>query len=111
MALLSTTHGRKRPERQGRLLARPQVGARGTTIGSQLLGLGGKRDGLLYVPAGLPMNRPAPLVVMLHDAGGGARGGLAPFLPLADAAGLILLAPDSRGGTWDLIQGGHGPDV
>src|SRR5262249_28803123 len=30
---------------------------------------------------------------------------------LADATGLILLAPTSRGPTWDLIQDGFGPDV
>ncbi len=96
---------------QGWLLARPQVGGKGTTIGSQPLGLGGKRDGLLYVPAGLPTNRPAPLVVMLHDAGGGASDSVAPLVVLADAAGLILLAPDSRGGTWDLIKAALGPDV
>jgi len=31
--------------------------------------------------------------------------------PLADAHGLILLAPDSRGVTWDVIRGAYGPDV
>ena len=71
----------------------------------------GGRDGLLYVPSGYHPDRPAPLVVMLHGAGGSARGALAPFLPHADAAGLLLLAPDSRGQTWDFIRGAYGPDV
>jgi phospholipase/carboxylesterase len=31
--------------------------------------------------------------------------------PLADRSGLILLAPDSRRQTWDVISGGYGPDV
>jgi phospholipase/carboxylesterase len=29
----------------------------------------------------------------------------------AEARGIILLAPDSRGRTWDLILGDYGPDV
>jgi phospholipase/carboxylesterase len=48
---------------------------------------------------------------MLHGAGGEARGGLTPLMPLADSAGLILLAPDSRMQTWDVIYGEYGPDV
>jgi predicted esterase len=31
--------------------------------------------------------------------------------PLADAARVILLAPDSRGGTWDVLLGEFGPDI
>jgi phospholipase/carboxylesterase len=30
---------------------------------------------------------------------------------LADEAGVILLAPESRGRTWDVLVGGYGPDV
>ena len=80
-------------------------------LGLQPLGLDGARDGLLHVPAGYRADRPAPLVVMLHGAGGVARHGLDPFVPFADEAGLILLAPDSRRQTWDVIRGGYGPDI
>ena len=73
--------------------------------------LDAERDGLLYVPVGYQADRPAPLALMLHGAGGSARHGLAPLLPLADAAGLILLAPDSRRQTWDIILGRYGPDI
>ena len=31
--------------------------------------------------------------------------------PLARRHGCLLLAPDSRGRTWDVILGGYGPDV
>jgi phospholipase/carboxylesterase len=48
---------------------------------------------------------------MLHGAGGNAQHGLALLQPLADAAGLLLLAPASRAATWDVIRGGYGPDV
>jgi predicted esterase len=75
------------------------------------LGLNGSRDGLLYVPASYRAASPAPLVVMLHGAGGTANGGLAPFLDRAEAWDLLLLAPDSRLRTWDVLLGGYGPDV
>jgi len=81
------------------------------TPGLHQFGLESGRDGLLYVPAVYHPEAPAPLVLMLHGAGGDARGGIDPFLALADRAGLLLLAPDSRGSTWDLVIGSHGPDV
>jgi len=98
----------------GRLTARPGSPETAGPVGLHRLGLDGRRDGLLYVPEGYRVERPAPLVLMLHGAGGSAQGGLAPFRELADAAdiaGVLLLAPDSRGPTWDVILGGFGPDV
>jgi len=95
----------------GRLLARPTQATRTAPSGLQPLGLSTQRDGLLYVPKNYQASRPAPLVVMLHGAGGDARGGLTPFQNLADATGLILLAPASRGRTWDVLVGGYGPDI
>lgn len=99
--------------KHGRLSARPGVPpAEAPARGLLPLGLGGRRDGLLYVPRSYRADRPAPLVVMLHGAGGNARNGLGPWRKLADEAGLLLLAPDSRGSTWDLIAGdAYGPDV
>ena len=99
------------PARQGRLLARPGQPAGPAPLGLQPLGLDGPRDGLLYVPAGYQPDRPTPLVLMLHGAGGNAHHALDPLRHLADAAGLILLAPDSRRQTWDVIMGGYGPDI
>jgi predicted esterase len=75
------------------------------------LGLDGPRDGLLYVPATYRAAHPAPFVLMLHGAGGTGQQGLSPFLPSADAVGLLLLAPEARQPTWDLLRGGYGPDV
>ena len=81
------------------------------TVGLRPLGLDDTRDGFLYVPAGYRPERPAPLILALHGAGGTAQHALEPLLPLADEAGLLLLAPASRRATWDLITGGYGPDV
>jgi phospholipase/carboxylesterase len=101
-----------------RLTARP--GARSGRCGDGLapglgrLGLGRDRDGLLYVP---PKGRgrggaPAPLIVSLHGAGShGATMVAEPVLARADAIGALILAPDSRGDSWDVLSGGFGPDV
>ncbi len=98
--------------RRGRLRARPgPPGAEERPVGLLPVGLGADRDGLLFVPERAQAGAPLPLIVMLHGAGGDARGGLAPFLDRADDAGVILLAPESRGRTWDVLLGGYGPDV
>lgn len=72
---------------------------------------GARRDGVIYVPAGYTPARPAPLVVMLHGAGGSAAGGLRPFEGLANERGFVLLAPESRAMSWDIRWGSFGPDV
>jgi phospholipase/carboxylesterase len=99
---------------RGRLLARPTSLPPDTTVptGLRPLGLSSGRDGLIYVPEGYgTKDDEAPLALMLHGAGGNARSGISPFLNLADEAGLVLLAPESRGRTWDVLVGGYGPDV
>ena len=97
---------------KGRLLARPSPSRPAAAAGLRPLGLGSGRDGLLYVPPGYGgAEEKAPLALMLHGAGGDARSGISHFLGLADEAGLVLLAPESRGRTWDVLAGGYGPDV
>jgi phospholipase/carboxylesterase len=98
---------------QGRLRARPGPPPSHAAVSTGLrpLGLGSTRDGLLYVPAGYGEQVKAPLALTLHGAGGNARSGISHFLHLADTAGVVLLAPESRGRTWDVLVGGYGPDV
>jgi phospholipase/carboxylesterase len=97
----------------GRLTARP--GHPATTqapTGLQPLGLNGSRDGFLWVPTDYQPAHPLPLVLMLHGAGGNARGSLNYFLPAMEQAKVLLLVPDSRLRTWDLIEeGSYGPDA
>jgi predicted esterase len=74
--------------------------------------LGAARESYLYVPVGYRTERKAPLVLLLHGAGGHARQGLQLLRNLADATGIILLAPASRERTWDLLVGRrYGPDA
>ena len=58
-----------------------------------------------------PAAGPLPLMVFLHGAGSGAQRLLQRFGKAGDDAGVAVLAPDSRGPTWDAIRGGFGPDV
>ncbi|MFL5625985.1 MAG: alpha/beta hydrolase [Ktedonobacteraceae bacterium] len=109
---MSPTQNTRARALQARLLARPSPTAlEDAPTGLLPLHLGGSRDGALYVPPNYRPDRPSPLVLMLHGAGSNGQVGLAPFLPVADMAGLLLLAPDSRQPTWDVIVGNYGPDV
>jgi phospholipase/carboxylesterase len=79
--------------------------------GEAPIGIGSERDGVIYAPASYRPGRAAPLVVMLHGAGGSARRGLPRLQRLADERGLLILAVDSRASTWDALLRGFGPDT
>ena len=75
------------------------------------LGLGTERDGFLFVPRNNSARSPAPLVIMLHGATQRARM-FERMAAVADSLGVVILAPDSREVTWDIIAGGgFGPDI
>jgi len=69
------------------------------------------REAVLVVPEGLPTNAPLPLLVMFHGAGGEANRVLPHLVPHARARRFLLLAPQSTHPTWDIVIGGHGPDL
>jgi predicted esterase len=98
---------------QGRFNARPpdHPTMEAAPTGLHPLGLNAERDGVRYVPANHDPARPAPLVLMLHGATGNGRRTVESLMQLADEFGLILLAPDSRLRTWDVLSGGYGPDI
>jgi phospholipase/carboxylesterase len=93
-----------------RLRARPRPPTVDARIGASALDLSPGRDGLLYVPASYDPQRPHPLLVALHGAGGQAADWTG-FYTAAEDRGLILLIPESRGTTWDRVRGSFGPDV
>jgi phospholipase/carboxylesterase len=94
------------PVSVGRLTARP-LGLRTTwSPGTHPLGLENARDAVLHVPANAG-EAPLPLIVLLHGAGGSGEPFLRRLRATAEAAGLAILAPDSRGRTWDAIQAEH----
>ncbi|HYP13908.1 MAG TPA: phospholipase [Bryobacteraceae bacterium] len=96
---------------KARLAARPKSAERKREPGQLALGLTPQRDALLYIPEQYSSDRPTPLVVSLHGAGGNQNHGLDLLRSEADKHGFVLLSPASRRGTWDVIESGFGPDV
>lgn len=108
----STQPVKSKQKATGQILSRPSVPTEaGATSGLHPLGLERQRDGLIYVPKLYQPGSSVPLVLMLHGAGGDAEGALRILEGLADAYGLLLLAVESRGRTWDVIINDYGPDV
>jgi predicted esterase len=98
-----------RSHSEARLLARPHALSTIPPAGTTNLELASGRDGLLYIPASAKPG--APLLIMLHGATGSGARVLTRVQPIADELGFIVLAPDSRAGTWDVTTGQVGADV
>lgn len=75
-----------------------------------MLGLDEVRDAILQLPA-KAAGAPLPLLVLCHGAGGSAEGVLERLGPAPAEAGVAVLAPYSRGSSWDAIRDGFGHDV
>ncbi|QBK05709.1 esterase [Hylemonella gracilis] len=69
------------------------------------------REAVLVVPEGLDADAPVPMLVLCHGAGGEADKMLPFFVRWARAGRFLLLAPQSMFPTWDIVIGGHGPDL
>ena len=73
---------------QGKLYARPAAGhsidQSPPLLGLQPLGTGARRDGLIYTPRSYEHGQPSPLCIIMHGAGGNAKGAL--FPPMEDIA-------------------------
>jgi phospholipase/carboxylesterase len=94
------------------LQARPVPVTASAPHGLQPLNVGASRDGYIYVPPRYKPAQPAPLVLLLHGAGGHAHHGLDILRHLADDYGLILVAPAATAHTWDVIvDSAYGNDV
>ena len=94
----------------GRLTARPQSNVTTSVERRTTLGLGGDRDAILQLPSKAAAAS-LPLLVLLHGATGSGEGMLRRVGDAAEAAGVAVLAPDSRDGTWDGIRGQYGRDI
>lgn len=103
-----TQDARAQEAAEGRLTARPR---RNVTARPRRGRLRLAHGAELYVPSTYLPTRPSALVLTLHGAHGGPAHGFGQLLPLADDAGLMLLAPKSQRGTWDLLRSGYGQDV
>ncbi len=57
---------------------------------------------LLYVPPGLERSVPAPLVLFLHGAGSSPQQWRSELADPADAAGVAVIAPRSKGLGWEV---------
>lgn len=92
-----------------RLTPRPKSGVK-TTLTTGPLGLGGERDGVVQMPSTVP-DGPLPVMLFLHGATQTGTRMMSRISAAAEAAGVVVVAPDSRRGTWDAIRGGFGEDV
>lgn len=73
--------------------------------------LGSDRHCWLIVPTGYDHSRAWPLALFFRGAITPAQNYMDNFQPLADDLGMLVLAPEANGRTWDLILGAYGPDV
>lgn len=101
-ASLATSEG-------ARLAARPHAPSGQCAPGLHKLGLNRRRDAVLYVPQA--SRAIWPLLVLLHGAGGAPERIVERLRPVADAHGVLLLAPASLEATWDGIRGAPGVDA
>jgi phospholipase/carboxylesterase len=93
-----------------RLSARPRQNVHTSLVSGPLRLATGDRDALIQLPATM-LNGPMPLLLFLHGATQDGAGMLRRIGPVADQAGVAVLAPDSRGVTWDAIRGSFAEDV
>lgn len=88
-----------------------RTGAVQKGLSVQTVATGGRPFGL-YVPSTYDSTRVWPVTVLLHGYGVSGEEMALDFQDYAEAAGEVVLAPNSFGTTWDLIQNSQfGADV
>ena len=94
-----------------RLRSRPGKNTSMLEPGAHPLGIRTERDAILYIPKSLRTDRPSPLIVYVHGAGGPRQSEKERMTKAAEDHAFILLSPSSEDATWDAIRGEYGPDV
>jgi len=111
-ALAQTGVGDATVAATGRLKARPAPLRPKPPLPAGLHTLGlDERDAWLMVPEGIDPARPAPLIVNFHGKGERANETLGEWRRTAARNGVIVMAPQSRGHTWEVPTLPLGPDA
>lgn len=98
-------------EEPGRFTTRPKKSTKETAPGEYVLADDNGRRAVLYVPPSYDPTKPAPFMLALHGATGSGDSMLRGQRGPAEKAGVIVLSPSSRDGTWDAIRGMFSYDV
>jgi predicted esterase len=88
----------------GRLTARPGRGGGNCAPGEHLLALGNGRRAVMRVTAG-GGPRGKALLLALHGAGSGLRGGLYALRGGWSFPGVVMVGPAAEGSTWTFLRG------
>jgi predicted esterase len=104
-ALAAMTLPAQADELGGRLAARPNLASPGPPAprAGDFTPLGlDARDAIVYTPRNFSPQTALPLLVILHGSGGNGHEVAQALAGEADKRSLLVLAPSSRGGTWDV---------
>jgi predicted esterase len=93
-----------------RLHIKPRAASQKPFVGSDVIWYDTDRRSYLRVPPTYRPDQQLPLMIAFH--GNGGRGtDWVNYGELTDAAGMVLLAPESANVTWDGVLGRLGPDI
>ena len=96
---------------RARLHARPTTPSGSIAKGQTSLEVNDVLDAIVFVPDQYDPATQWPLLVALHGAGIDASGPIQLLSEHATSFGFVLVAPDSRAFTWDVIGRDYGPDI
>jgi phospholipase/carboxylesterase len=113
--MVSDSNALPRGHDRGRFAARPRPQAliEAVAAGERRAADGSGWSGLLHVPDGVAQapQTPAPFLLVLHGASSSGERMFGRWREAAVSSGLVVLAPDSEGATWDVLVEGYGADV
>jgi phospholipase/carboxylesterase len=97
-------------DEDARLHIKPRSATQKAFVGSDIIWYDNDRRSYLRVPPTYRTNQRLPLMIAFHGGGGRAPDWVN-YGELTDAAGMVLLAPESANLTWDGVLGKLGPDI